>query len=104
MNLLVYDIDPKQVDLVARMGARAATSTAQLARESDTLISILPNDFVLNKVSKGKDGLIDNMKKGGVHVSCSTVSPHTSRELAPLYQERGSVFVGAPVFARFVFL
>jgi 3-hydroxyisobutyrate dehydrogenase-like beta-hydroxyacid dehydrogenase len=34
------------------------------------------------------------------HISCSTVSPVTSRHLAELYSAKGCAFVAAPVFAR----
>ncbi len=40
------------------------------------------------------------MPPGSLHVSCSTVSPFTSRALGHLHTARDVRFVGAPVFAR----
>ena len=40
------------------------------------------------------------MPPGGLHISCSTVSPFTSRDIAALHTDRKVRFVGAPVFAR----
>jgi 3-hydroxyisobutyrate dehydrogenase-like beta-hydroxyacid dehydrogenase len=100
LDLIVYDVDQEQMNLVSKMGATAAKSSAEVAQKAKTVISILPNDTVLNAVTHGPDGLIANMQKDGIHISCSTVSPHTSRSLAVAHSLAGSQYVGAPVFAR----
>lgn len=43
---------------------------------------------------------LPSLPPGALHVSCSTVSPFTSRALAAAHTARGVGFVGAPVFAR----
>ena len=43
------------------------------------VFSALPDDQVLRKVSRE---LLLAMPRGAIHVSCSTVSPSISRELA----------------------
>jgi 3-hydroxyisobutyrate dehydrogenase-like beta-hydroxyacid dehydrogenase len=59
----------------------------------------VPNDKVLNHVvSDPQTGLLSTLR--GVHVSCSTIHPDTSRQLAALHQQHGSRYVGAPIFAR----
>jgi len=71
-------------------------------------VSIVPNDEALRAVALGPDGLLAGFRAAGadasdkrlLHVSCSTVSPHTSRELAELHAEAGVDFVAAPIFAR----
>lgn len=40
------------------------------------------------------------MRPGSVHVSCSTVGPWTSREIAIAHSKRDIGFVSAPIFAR----
>jgi 3-hydroxyisobutyrate dehydrogenase-like beta-hydroxyacid dehydrogenase len=44
--------------------------------------------------------LLPHLQPGALHISCSTVSPFTSRGLARLHAKRQVGFVGAPVFAR----
>lgn len=44
--------------------------------------------------------LLPALQPGALHISCSTVSPFTSRMLARTHAARGVAFVGAPVFAR----
>ena len=61
---------------------------------------MVPNDKVLKAVTCDPDtGILKNLGNG-VHVSCSTVHPDTSRELAALHVAAGSQYVGAPIFAR----
>lgn len=44
--------------------------------------------------------LLPELQPGALHISCSTVSPFTSRTLARAHAKRGVGFVGAPIFAR----
>jgi 3-hydroxyisobutyrate dehydrogenase-like beta-hydroxyacid dehydrogenase len=58
---------------------------------------MLPNDAAVNHVS---DVILKNSSPNTVHISCSTVSPTTSRKLADIYQAQTKEFIAAPVFAR----
>src|SRR5260370_14432653 len=48
----------------------------------------------------GPDALAERLAPDGIHVSMSTVSPATTRELAAYHASHGSVMVAAPVFGR----
>ncbi len=74
------------------------SSAAELVQQCSTVISMLPNDAALTAVTEAS--ILPHMNTNGIHVSCSTVSPHTSRMLAEKHAEAGSAYVGAPVFAR----
>lgn len=58
---------------------------------------MLPNDAAVNNVS---DIILKKSKPGSVHISCSTVSPTTSRKLADAFRLQGKEFIASPVFAR----
>ncbi len=59
---------------------------------------MLPNDAIVSNVARE---LLANSTKPICHISCSTISPVTSRELAKVYSEaNGSLFIASPVFAR----
>lgn len=65
----------------------------------DTIISILPNDDVLTSVST--ELLKDSSHTTNfTHISCSTVSPTTSRGLQKIYANAGKTLIASPVFAR----
>src|SRR5438105_6805584 len=45
-------------------------------------------------------GLLDNLPRGGIHVSMSTISVGLADRLARTQEDRGTRFVSAPVFGR----
>jgi len=103
-TFLHYDIDPAVCRTLAEeTNSKHAESIAQLASLSDVVFTVLPNDAILLKVSYGKDdndGLVASLRPDCIHVSCSTVSPDTSRKISAEHVSKGAGFVSAPVFAR----
>jgi 3-hydroxyisobutyrate dehydrogenase-like beta-hydroxyacid dehydrogenase len=95
-DVLVYARGPEVRDRVASQGAAIADSVADLARQTDILISCLFSDAQLNEVGLGPDGVIANAKPGSVFVS------HTTGTLSTLAALRDShpsppVILDAPV-------
>jgi len=43
---------------------------------------------------------LNYLKKNDIHISCSTVSPETSKKLEKIYSEKKAFFICAPIFAR----
>jgi len=68
-----------------------------VAKKCSVVLSILPNDAATKDVSQR---LLDNVSSTLCHISCSTVSPTTSRTLAETYKASHAQFISAPVFAR----
>jgi len=77
-----------------------AKNPGEVCSQVSTVISMLPNDDVLRRVTTDPNGILANISPACVHISCSTVSPHTSRELAIMHEAKNAIYVGAPVFAR----
>ena len=96
-NVIAYDVTDVGRDAARSAGASVATSVAELGKDSDIVLTMLPNDKVLRDVTSE---LLSSMREGSTHSSCSTVSPHTSRELAEIHKEKGVNFVASPIFAR----
>jgi 3-hydroxyisobutyrate dehydrogenase-like beta-hydroxyacid dehydrogenase len=95
-DVLVYARRPDVRDRVLSQGAAVADSKADLARQTDILISCLFSDAQLKEAGLGPDGLIANAKPGAVFVS------HTTGTLSTLEGLRDShpsppVLLGAPV-------
>jgi len=61
-----------------------ASSIADLARESDVVLSCLSNDEAVRSVYVGPAGVLANARPGTIVIEMSTVSPITSRELSRL--------------------
>ena len=100
-KMRVYDVNASAMKEAAAKGADGAASPAEAAAGADAVVTMVPNDSVLRKVTcVPETGILHAMRPGSVHVSCSTVHPDTSRELARLHATAGSAFIGAPIFAR----
>ena len=93
-------VRPRGPTLCAKNGAQWADSPRELAARSDIVISIIADDAALRAIALGEDGILAGLKPDGIHVDMSTVSPDVTKELAPLYLDRGAHFVASPVFGR----
>lgn len=102
-SLLVFDNNASVTAQVAASCTegkiKAAKSLDEIGRTCSVVFSMLPNDKAVKAVSEILVGAAASDKKM-YHVSCSTISPVTSRALAEEYQKKGNVFIASPVFAR----
>jgi len=101
-NLLIYDKNKatsRQVgDANSSGGVEIASSIEEIAEKCSTILSILPNDVIVDDVATT---LLNKSKKENMlHISCSTISPTTSRDLAAKYNKKNKHFIASPVFAR----
>jgi 3-hydroxyisobutyrate dehydrogenase-like beta-hydroxyacid dehydrogenase len=86
----VFDVRSEAVHQVMALGARAATSAAEVAATSDVIgISVVDDAQVLDVV-RGDTGLLTDLKPGSVVIIHSTVSPQTCRHVERLCRERGA--------------
>jgi 3-hydroxyisobutyrate dehydrogenase len=94
----VHDVDEAAVAsfLAAHPGA-AAGSLPELARDSEIVVTMLPDGAVVREVAVGDAGLLAHARPGGVFVDMSSSSPYDTVELARLADEREVAVVDAPV-------
>ncbi|KAL4169255.1 hypothetical protein KRP22_010178 [Phytophthora ramorum] len=105
VDVLCFDANRAGVDRLVLLGAKAATSVEQVAAQTTTIFSVLPNDEIITSVvlgdgAKPGSGLLANMAPGALHVGCSTIHPNTSRSLDAKHRETKTRYVAAPIFAR----
>ena len=93
----VFDIDESKAEAVAAGGGRVAPSAAELARSSDILFSMVPDDRALMRLVSEPDGVANALKAGAHFIDMSTVSPSTSAEIATLVKRTGAHYLRAPV-------
>jgi 3-hydroxyisobutyrate dehydrogenase-like beta-hydroxyacid dehydrogenase len=73
-------------------------SIENISKNCSVIFSMLPNDVVVTNLS---NQLMANTGNNTfTHISCSTISPTTSRALAKLHSSNGHQLITAPVFAR----
>jgi 2-hydroxy-3-oxopropionate reductase len=95
--LVVHSRSPGPVAELVATSARAAASPAEVARQSDVIITMLPDSPDVRQVVLGPNGVIEGVQSGAVVVDMSSIAPGTSREIAARLTEQGVDFLDAPV-------
>jgi 3-hydroxyisobutyrate dehydrogenase len=101
-KVTVYDTDAAKVKaFAAEKGAGTAASLAELAKNSDVVITMLPDGHVVRRVALGKsaddDSLAKGFAKGALIIDMSSSAPVGTRELGKDLAERGISLIDAPV-------
>ena len=81
-------------------GAVECRSPREVAEQSAIVATMVADDAALERVTFGEDGLLSGLRRGGIHVSMSTISVALSRRLREAHQAAGQGYVSAPVFGR----
>lgn len=96
-ELVVNDIRREAArDLLAN-GAKWADSAAEVARQSEIVLTSLPTPSIVEEVSLGTNGLIHGMAPGSVYIDLSTNSPRAITRIAARLEDKGILMLDAPV-------
>lgn len=96
-RLAVHDINRDAVAELELLQAKGVASVAEATRDSDVVVTMLPNSAVVTAVVAGEGGILQHAKRGTLIMDMSTVSPETTDALAAKAAEKGIAFVDAPV-------
>jgi 4-hydroxybutyrate dehydrogenase / sulfolactaldehyde 3-reductase len=96
-RLIVHDINREAVAELELLQARGAASAAEVARDSQIIVTMLPDSAVVEEVLAGDDGVLRHAKPGSLIMDMSTVSPDVTDALAARAAGQGMAFVDAPV-------
>ena len=95
--VIAYDVVPAAVDAAVTLGARAAGSAADAAKQADLVVTMLPSSSHVEAAYLNAGGVLDGATKGRLCVDMSTIEPAVSRRVADRLRERGLRFLDAPV-------
>ncbi|MDQ3044472.1 MAG: NAD(P)-dependent oxidoreductase [Chloroflexota bacterium] len=95
--VVVHSRSRGPVDELAAEGAVAVGTPAEVAAEVEVVLTSLPDPAAVEDVYFGEDGLVGAARRGQVFLDTSTVAPKTSRDVAAAMNEKGAVFLDAPV-------
>ena len=98
-DVTVFNRSPEKRAALLELGAHDAASIAD-ACHGEAVITMLADDTAVSGVVLGKGGVIENLPKGAIHISMSTISVALSKSLAQAHADAGQRFVAAPVFGR----
>lgn len=100
--LTVWNRTKSRADDLVRAGAKLAETPAQLAAQSDVVVTIVSDppaveEVIFGPTGKPGSGALAGMRAGGTLIDSSTVSPDLARRIAAACAERGIDFLDAPV-------
>jgi 4-hydroxybutyrate dehydrogenase/sulfolactaldehyde 3-reductase len=95
--LVVFDVNPAPLGQLEALGARAAVNCAEVADDSDLVVTMLPTSASVEEVLLGPGGVLARLRPGGAVMDMSTVDPLLTDRIAAAAAEKGIAFVDAPV-------
>ena len=96
-ELVVYDHHTSNMEEAKENGAIIANSSAQVALESDFIITMLPDSPQVKEVVCASDGILTNAKTGLIIVDMSSISPIASLAIAKECEKHEVIYLDAPV-------
>lgn len=96
-DLVVYDANPARVQHFTSLGAYAASSAADVAKQASTLISMVETTAQSEEVIMGPNGFLPEAQAGDVILSMATIDPLAVKEWHKTLKARGIDLVDAPV-------
>ena len=99
-QLKVYNRTAKKAQPLINKGAELADTPLDAITPGGIVITMLPNDKVVEGVVLGEDGILRKLDKEGIHLSMSTLSPATAKKLAQAHQDMNAYYLASPVLGR----
>ena len=96
-DLIVSDLNPGPVKELVGLGARSASSPAEIARLCPIIVTVLPTGREVREVVMGADGLFANAAPGSMVIDLSTIDPETTDDLHEAARTGGFRAIDAPI-------
>jgi len=78
-------------------GMRWADSPRDAAQQSEIVFSIVTDAAAVRAVALGDSGIIAGLKKNGIYLDMSTISPEASRAVSSAFARAGRIMLDAPI-------
>lgn len=95
--LVVWNRSSAKAEDLVREGAKLGANPRDTAARADVLITIVSDPPALEEVLFGPSGAMEGLRRGGIFIDSSTISPDLARRAAAACAERGVDFLDAPV-------
>lgn len=93
-DVYCFDLNSSKVEKLASLGAIACDSSAQVAKKSDIIISMVPKSQHVKAVY---EEVLPFIESGKICIDMSTIDPSVSVEIANRVKSKGGQFADAPV-------
>lgn len=74
-----------------------ASSPAEVASKSTTVITMLPSNPHVKEVYLGDNGVLSQVNENSIFFDCSTIDPNVARQVSAKVLEKSCTYVDAPV-------
>src|SRR5450755_3866483 len=98
-DVTVFNRSPEKRSALLELGAHEAGSVAD-ACHGEVVVTMLADDTAVADMALSSHGIVENLAKGAIHLSMSTISVAFSILLSETHANAGQRFVAAPVFGR----
>jgi 3-hydroxyisobutyrate dehydrogenase-like beta-hydroxyacid dehydrogenase len=98
-ELSIYNRSIGKTEALVAQGATLAKTPAS-ACQGDVVFTMLADDAAVESAVFGETGILGALKKGAIHVSCTTISVKFSERLTEAHAKAGQRYIAAPVFGR----
>jgi 3-hydroxyisobutyrate dehydrogenase len=100
-QVIARDVDPAAHESFGRdYTCTMVASLAELAAQSDAIVTMLPNGKIVREAILGKAGedrIVDTFSRGGVIIDMSSSAPQGTQELGEILAGHGFAILDAPV-------
>ena len=96
-SLLVYNRTASKAESLVVQGAQLVSRPVDVVTSGGIVATIVWDDAALESIVMS-DGFLEHLGPNGIHLSMSTVLPETSKKLAAIHAQHGSVYIDAPIF------
>ncbi len=97
--LRVYNRTASKAESLVAQSAELMTCPTDVVTNGGVVATIVWDDAAVESIVKS-DGFLERLGTGGIHLSMSTILPETSKKLAAIHAQHGSLYVDAPIFGR----
>jgi len=99
-EVVVWNRTPSKAEPLTSAGGKPAKTPGEAAQAAEIVITMLADDHAVSSAVLGAEGVAQELARGAMHVSMSTISVALSQKLAEEHAARGQHYIAAPVFGR----
>jgi 3-hydroxyisobutyrate dehydrogenase len=96
-ELTVFDVVKENVDDLVKKGAKSGITPADVAAQSDVVLTSLPNASIVEQVFLGESGILEGASEGTIYVDLSSITPKSIRRINDIAAKKSIYVVDAPV-------
>jgi 3-hydroxyisobutyrate dehydrogenase-like beta-hydroxyacid dehydrogenase len=98
-DVTAFNRTPGRSRVLLQLGAHEAADIAG-ACQGEVVITMLADDVAVADTVWGKDGVLESLPQGAIHISMSTISVALSKRLTQAHRQAGQRYVAATVMGR----